>query len=260
MTDAPVVTSATDVQGIAQITLNRPEQLNALNAEVLTLLRETVEGLSGRARGIIITGAGPKSFVAGADIAEMAEFDPEAAHAFSRRGQEAFQALADFPGPVVAAINGYCLGGGLELALACDVIVASEKAVLGLPEATLAVLPGFGGTQRLPRRVGTGRAKLMMLTGVQVKAEEARKMGLVDRVVAPDELMSESRAIVQAALKNGPLAVAAIKRLVNDGMEKTLPSGMEMEAHAFGDMFGTADQKEGMHAFLEKRKPRYVGQ
>lgn len=260
MTDAPVVTCATDMHGIAQVTINRPEALNALNAEVLTTLRDTVAGLQGKAKAIIVTGAGGKAFVAGADIAEMAGFDPEAAAAFSRRGQEAFQTLAAFPGPSVAAINGYCLGGGLELALACDIIIASEKAVLGLPEATLAVVPGFGGTQRLPRRIGMGRAKMMLMTGEQVKADEARKMGLVERVVPPDELQSEARSLVQAILKNGPLAVAAIKRLVNDGADKTLPSALELEADAFGEMFGTGDQKEGMHAFLEKRKAAYKGE
>lgn len=259
MTDAPVVTVATDMNGVAQVTVNRPEAMNALNAEVLTAIRDTVAGLEGKAKAIIVTGAGPKAFVAGADIAEMAGFDQEAAHAFSRRGQEAFQALSDFEGPVLAAVNGYALGGGLELALACDVIVASEKAVLGLPEATLAVVPGFGGSQRLPRRIGPGRAKLMLMTGESVKADEARKMGLVDRVVPPDELLNECRSIVQAILRNGPLAVAAVKALVEEGADKTLPSALELEAEVFGRMFATADQKAGMHAFLEKKKPQYEG-
>lgn len=260
MTDAPVVTCATDVQGIAQITINRPDALNALNAEVLGAIHETVDALEGKAKAIIVTGAGNKAFVAGADIAEMADFDAEAAAAFSRRGQAAFQALSDFPGPVVAAINGYALGGGLELALACDILIASEKAVLGLPEATLAVVPGFGGSQRLPRRVGPGLAKLLLMTGDQVKSDEARKLRLVDRVVPPDELLSEARSLVQKMLRNGPLAIQAAKRLVDEGIDKTLASGLEMEADAFGQMFGTADQGEGMHAFLEKRKPQFTGQ
>ena len=259
MTDAPVVTCATDVHGIALVTINRPEALNALNQEVLTLLRDTIKGLKGKAKGIIVTGAGPKAFVAGADIAEMVAFDTETAAAFSRRGQEAFQALADFPGPVIAAVGGFCLGGGLELALACDLILASEKSVLGLPEATLAVIPGFGGSQRLPRRVGAGRAKLMLMTGESVKAEEARKMGLVDRIEPADELQSAARSLLASILKNGPRAVVAVKRLVNDGADKTLASALEMEADAFGSMFGTADQKEGMQAFLDKRKPSYRG-
>ncbi|HLF16167.1 MAG TPA: enoyl-CoA hydratase-related protein [Candidatus Thermoplasmatota archaeon] len=250
----PLVTSSLDTRGVAVITLNRPEALNALTSRVLGELESTVTGLRGKARALIVTGAGSKAFVAGADIAEMAAFGPKEAAAFSRRGQATFQALADFPGPVVAAVNGYALGGGLELALACDLIVAAESALLGLPETTLGVVPGFGGTQRLPRRVGAGTAKRLIMTGERMRADEALRLGLVDRVAPPDALMDEVRKLVDACLANGPLAVVRAKRLVEEGLERPLAAALEMEADAFGALFATEDQKEGMKAFLEKRK------
>ncbi len=255
----PIVQVDLDPHGVAVLTVNRPEALNALNSKVLDEIKAQAEELRGKAKAIIVTGAGPKAFVAGADIAEMADYGPVEAGAFSRRGQAAFQALADFPGPVVAALNGFALGGGLELALACDILVASEKAVLGLPEASLAVVPGFGGTQRLPRRVGAGHAKRLLMTGEKVRADEALRIGLVDKVVPPDELMTEARKIVDACLQNGPLAVQKVKRLVDRGLDMELGAAIEMEAGAFGEIFGTQDQKEGMKAFLGKRKAGYKG-
>ena len=254
----PIVDTALDAQGVATLTMNRPEALNALNGAVLDGLRAAVEELNGKARAIVLTGSG-KAFVAGADIAEMAHLGSEAAAAFSRKGQAAFQALADFPGPVVAAVNGYALGGGLELALACDIIVASDKASLGQPEVTLGVVPGFGGSQRLPRRVGPGRAKWLLMTGERVKAQDALPIGLVDRVVPGEQLLAEARKLVDACLANGPLAMSAVKRLVDDGLHLPLPEALELEADMFGDCFGTQDQKEGMKAFLEKRKPAFKG-
>lgn len=249
-----------DVQdGIATITINRPEALNALNSDVLAGIQEAVEGFGNDVRGVLVTGAG-KAFVAGADIAEMKDYGSEEAAAFSRRGQAAFQALQDFPGPVVAAINGFALGGGLELAMACDVLVASHKAKLGLPETTLAVVPGFGGTQRLARRVGPGMAKKLMFTGEMIGADEALRIGLVDVVADPDDLLVEAQGILKAAARNGPLAVAACKRLVNDGFNMELREAIEMEAEQFGAIFDTVDQTEGMGAFLEKRKPAFTGQ
>lgn len=243
---------------IATVTINRPEALNALNSETLDAIGQAALDLEGKVDGILLTGAG-KAFVAGADIAEMKDYGVEEAEAFSRRGQEAFQALEDFPGPVVVAINGFALGGGLEVAMAGDILIASEKAKLGLPEATLAVVPGFGGTQRLPRRVGLGMAKKLLFTGGMIGAEEAHRIGLVDDVVAPQELMETCMGILKASLKNGPIAVRECKRLVNQGMEMEQFDAIAMEASAFGSIFGTEDQKEGMSAFLEKRKANFAG-
>jgi enoyl-CoA hydratase len=244
--------------GIATITINRPEALNALNSETLDAIGAAAQNLLGKADAILLTGAG-KAFVAGADIAEMKDYGPVEAEAFSRRGQEAFQALADFPGPVVVAINGFALGGGLELAMCGDILVASSKAKLGLPETTLAVIPGFGGTQRLPRRVGLGVAKKLLFTGAIIGSEEALRIGLVDEIAEPDELIATCTKMLQTALKNGPIAIHKAKRLVNAGMEMDLLEAISTEASAFGRVFGTADQKEGMAAFLEKRPANFSG-
>lgn len=246
--------------GIATLSVDRPEALNALDARVLAAIHEEVSALQGKAHGILLTGAGDRAFVAGADIAAMADLEPEEAEAFSRKGQAAFKALQHFPGPVVAAVNGFALGGGLELALACDVVVAAEGAKLGLPETTLGVVPGFGGTQTLPRRVGPGQAKRLLVTGAMVDAREALRIGLVDMVVPGDDLLATARGILEEAARNGPLAVAGAKRLVNEGAHLALDDAMAMEAEAFGALFGSADQKEGMTAFLEKRKPAFTGE
>ena len=244
--------------GIATITINRPEALNALNADILDALHAAATDLRGKAKAIIVTGAG-KAFVAGADISIMAPLTAEEAREFALAGQDAVQALADFPGPVIAAINGYALGGGLELAMACDILVASEKAVVGQPEVKLGVVPGFGGSQRLPRRTGPGIAKWLLMTGESVKADEALRLGIVDKVVPHDALLAEARKIAEACLANGPLAIAAAKRLVDEGLDLDLPAALELEADAFGEGFRTADQKEGMAAFLAKRKPEFKG-
>ena len=259
-TAAPTTTPVhvTVENGIATVTIDRPEALNALNSHVLTAIGETARALVGQARGIIVTGAG-KAFVAGADIAEMAAYGSEAAEAFSRRGQASFQALADFPGPVIAAINGYALGGGLELAMACDILVASDRAVLGQPESKLGVIPGFGGTQRLPRRIGAGPAKWLLMSGENVKADEALRLGLVDRVVPGEQLLAECRTMMGKMLANGPLAVATCKALVDGGLDGRLEDGIAHEASAFGVAFASHDQKEGMKAFLDKRKPEFTG-
>ena len=243
--------------GITTLTVNRPEALNALNSDVLTAIHDAVKDTEGGS--IILTGAG-KAFVAGADIAEMKDYGPEEAEAFSRRGQAAFQALQDFPGATIAAVNGFALGGGLELALACDILLCSDKAKLGLPEATLAVVPGFGGTQRLARRVGPGMAKRLMFTGDMIDAATAGLMGLCDGVVDPEDLMAEAKDLARKANRNGPLAIAACKRLVNDGFDLPIKDAIDLEAQEFGRIFGTADQKEGMGGFLEKRKPSFTGQ
>ena len=254
----PVVQVDVDASGVATLTVNRPEALNALNAEVLGALEAAGKDLVGKAKAIIVTGAG-KAFVAGADIAAMQSLDGDAAAAFARKGHAVGHALADFPGPVIAAVNGYALGGGLELAMACDLIIASDKAVVGQPEVKLGVVPGFGGSQRLARRVGPGVAKLLLMTGENVKADEALRMGIVDRVVPHDTLLAEARKVAEACLANGPLSVKFVKALVDDGLDLPLDEALDLEADTFGDCFRTADQKEGMKAFLEKRKAQFKG-
>ncbi len=253
-----VVLCDLDDKGIATLTINRPDALNALNSEVLDAIASTVKSLHGKAKGILLTGAG-KAFVAGADILAMANLTGEQASAFSRRGQAAFGELGEFPGPVVAAINGYALGGGLELAMACDILVASDKASVGQPEVSLGVVPGFGGSQRLPRRVGPGVAKWLLMTGERVKSDEALRLGIVDKVVPHDALLVECRKIIEQCIANGPQAVASVKKLVDEGLESELWESLEYEAEVFGSSFRTADQKEGMKAFLEKRKPQFTG-
>ncbi len=248
------VTVTTDGD-LAILTIDRPEALNALNSDVLDAIRNAADT---DAKALIVTGAG-KAFVAGADIAQMKDFNPEQAEEFSLRGQAAFQALQDFPGPVLAAINGFALGGGLEVALACDILLASEKAKVGLPETTLAVVPGFGGTQRLPRRVGPGWAKRLMFTGEILDAESALAIGLVDSIHPADELLEDAKSLARQAIKNGPLAVKECKRLVDHGMDMPLGEAIAMESRAFGAIFATADRKEGMAAFLEKRKASFRG-
>ena len=243
-------------EGVATITIDRPEALNALNSDVLDAVHQAVVGLTGDVGAIVVTGAG-KAFVAGADIAEMVDLSPEEAAAFSRRGQAAFQALQDFPGPTIAAVNGFALGGGLELALACDILIAGERAKLGLPETTLGVIPGFGGTQRLPRRVGPGIAKKLMFTGQMVDADEALRIGLADAVA--EDALEAAQAIARAALKNGPLAVARCKQLIDQGADMPQSQAISAEADAFGDLFATKDRREGMQAFLAKRKPEFQG-
>lgn len=257
MTEAPLLVS-TDDQGITTFTVNRPQALNALNSDVLSSLAQAIAQLDGNTKLVIVEGAGGKAFVAGADIAEMADYGPAEAEAFSKRGQAAFQALAELPFPVIAKVPGFALGGGLELALACDVIFAGPKAKVGLPESTLAVVPGFGGTQRLARRVGAAQAKRLLFSGEMVGAEEALRMGIVD--VVAEDLEEAVANYAKSCLRNGPLALASAKVLVDEGMEVTEFQGIEMEAEAFGAIFGTADQKEGMRAFLEKRKASFQGQ
>jgi enoyl-CoA hydratase len=250
-----------DVQdNIATLTINRPEALNALNSEVLDTIYTEVRRIheQGEARAIILTGAG-KAFVAGADISEMKDYGPEQAEEFSMRGQNAFHTLRDFPGPVIAAINGFALGGGLELALACDVLIAADSAKLGLPETTLAVIPGFGGTQTLPRRVGPGHAKRLLFTGDMIGTDEALAIGLVDAVVPEADLIEVATKMAAKALRNGPIAIRKAKRLVDRGEHMDLQEAVKLEAIAFGEVFGTADQKEGMAAFLGKRKAEFKG-
>lgn len=248
--------------GIGILTVNRPKSLNALNGATLAELERAVKELDADpgVGVIVVTGAGEKAFVAGADISEMAGFGPVQAEEHARRGQRVVAAFEDARKPVIAAVNGYALGGGLELALACDIRLASENAVVGLPEVTLATIPGFGGTQRLARLVGNGIAKELVFTGRKVKADEALRLGLVNRVVPQAELLETAKQMARDILANGPYAVRLAKEVINRGSEIDLAHGLDIEQKAFGLTFATHDQKEGMKAFLEKRKPSWKGE
>jgi enoyl-CoA hydratase len=246
---------------IAILTLHRPDKLNALNRELVDALLAEVEALDRTpdVKAAILTGAGEKAFAAGADIAAMTEMTPAEAKAFSERGHRLGAAMEQSRIPFVAAVNGFALGGGCELALACDFIYASDKAKLGQPEINLGILPGFGGTQRLTRRVGVGRARELCMTGEVLGAEEALRIGLVDVVVPAGELMDRARNTARTIAAKAPLAIAAIKRTILRGQDVPLPTANELEATAFAALFGTHDQREGMKAFVEKRPPKFEG-
>jgi len=246
---------------IALITVNRPEKLNALNDATIGELGEAIEEARSRddVAGIILTGAGTKAFVAGADIAELAEQGPVDGRERSLRGQRVFTRFETSPKPTIAAINGYALGGGCELALACHIRVASEGAKLGLPETNLGIGPGYGGTQRLPRLVGKGRALQLILTGEMIDAGEAYRIGLVNKVVPSGELLSAAEALMRQILAKGPIAVALCIEAVNRGLEGTLDDGLAIEANHFGLLASTADMREGMRAFMEKRPAAFSG-
>ena len=247
---------------IAVLTVNRPKALNAMNQATLAELRRAIEELDADpgVGVVIVTGAGEKAFVAGADISEMAGFGPAQAEEHARKGQAAVAAFERARKPVLAAVNGYALGGGLELALACDVRLASDNAQMGLPEVSLAVIPGFGGTQRLARVVGEGRAKELVLTGRRVKADEALRIGLVNQVVPQAQLLDAAKEMARAILANGPVAVRLAKEVIHEGLATDFEHGLLLEQKAFGLVFATHDQKEGMRAFLEKRKPAWKGE
>ena len=246
---------------IAILTVNRPKELNALNKEVFDALDDWFRTAADDVDlgGVIITGAGEKSFVAGADIKEFADFTPEQAVALSRRGQQVFARIERFPKPVIAAVNGYALGGGCELALACHMRIASTKAVFGTPEVKLGVIPGYGATQRLPRLVGKGRALEILLSARNVDAEEALRIGLANAVVEPAELKNAARAMLDSMLDKGPLALQAALAVVNTGLDLPLGEALEVEARAFGRLFDTTDLREGTRAFMEKRKANFTG-
>ncbi len=245
---------------ISTLTINRPDKLNALNAAVLDGVKAAVEACAKRStRCLIVTGAG-KAFVAGADIEAMANLSPEEARAFSRRGHDTGVAMEAAPFPIVAAINGFALGGGCELAMACDFAYASTKAKLGQPEVKLGVIPGFGGTQRLLRRVGVAMARELVYTGKMIDAAEALRIGLVNAVYEPDELMPAVLKTAQAIVANGPLAIGEAKQLFLDGADIGLGDANALEVEAFGRGFGTKDQKEGMSAFLGKRAADFKGE
>jgi enoyl-CoA hydratase len=248
--------------GIAVVTVNRPDKLNALNAgtvrELDAVLRSVREDEGVRA--IILTGAGEKAFVAGADIGELARMGPVEGVRISRDGQDTFRMMERMPKPVIGAINGFALGGGLELALACHVRLASSRARFGLPEVKLGIIPGYGGTVRLPRLVGRGRALELMLTGEMIDAEEAYRIGLVNRVTPPESLLDAARELAAKMIANGPIAIALALESVDRGMSTTIDDAQILESNLFGLLASTDDMREGMNAFLEKRKAEFKGQ
>ena len=244
---------------VTVLTVHRPAVLNALNRETLAEIEAAArEFLADDAQGaLVITGAGEKSFISGADINELAVLDPRGAEDISRFGQRVLDTLERSPKPVIAAINGYAFGGGCELALACHMRIASENAVLGLPEVSLGIIPGYGGTQRLPRIIGPGRALELMLSGGRVKADEAYRIGLVNRVWPQAQLLDEAVKLAESIVKNGPLAVAAVLEAVNRGMQLPMDDGLRLESGLFGILAASEDMHEGLKAFLEKRPARF---
>ena len=247
--------------GIAIVTINRPKALNALNAATIYELDKMFDelGANSAVKAVIVTGSGEKSFVAGADITEMQPMSAIEGRNWGKLAQAVFNKIENLPKPVIAAVNGYALGGGCELSMACDIRIASEKAKFGQPEVSLGIPPGFGGTQRLARLVGKGRAKEMLFTGDMIDAVEACKIGLANKVVAPEELMNVAKVMAQKIMSRAPIAVQVCKSAVNEGLDVDLESGIAYEAEVFGLCFATDDQKEGMAAFVEKRKPNFIG-
>lgn len=248
--------------GLGWVTINRPDKLNALNRETIEELFQAFEAWreDEEVLAVIITGAGEKAFVAGADISELAGLDETSGREYARRGQELTQIIENYPKPVIAAINGYALGGGTELALACHIRLAAETARMGQPEVKLGLIPGFGGTQRLARLIGKGRALEVILSGRMVSATEALNWGLVNRVVPSDRLVAETEALAKEIIKNGPLALGLAIEAINRGLDRPLDEALEIEAEIFGQVCATEDAREGTAAFLEKRPPRFRGQ
>src|SRR5689334_9960504 len=245
---------------IATVTVNRPDRLNALNAATIGELGEAIDEAQQRddIAAVILTGAG-RAFVAGADISELAGKSALEGRRLARRGQEIFRRFELSPKPTVAAVNGFALGGGCELAMACQIRIASDAAKFGQPEVKLGLIPGYGGTQRLPRLVGRGRALQLLLTGEMIDAQEAFRIGLVNRVVAPDQLLPAATAMIQQMLMNAPLGIAACIDVMDRGLEMPLDDALVLEATQFGVLAATSDTAEGTKAFLEKRSPRFSG-
>jgi enoyl-CoA hydratase len=247
--------------GVAILTVSRPKKLNALNSQTIAELDAAFVALASDAevRGVVLTGSGERAFVAGADIEELAGLDAASGRALSERGQRVLDRIEWLGKPVVAAINGYALGGGCELAMACHVRLASENAALGTPEVKLGLMCGYGGTQRLPRLVGRGAALEILLTGERIRAEEALRLGLVNRIVPLDRLLPEAEGLVRKMIGNAPLALRATLEAVCGGLDRPLAEALEGEAQLFGELCASADAAEGTSAFLEKRPPRFQG-
>ena len=244
-----------EVKGaVGIVTINRPKALNALNSEVLDDLSNVFDGIDlETVRCVVLTGAGDKSFVAGADIGEMSTLTKAEGEAFGKKGNDVFRKIETFPLPVIAAINGFALGGGNELAMSCDFRICSENAVFGQPEVGLGITPGFGGTQRLARLVGAGYAKYMIYTARNIKADEAYRIGLVNQVVPAEELMATAEKLASIIAGNAPIAVRNCKKAVNDGLEVNMDDALVVEEKLFGDCFESWDQQEGMANFLRKK-------
>ncbi|MBR3242899.1 MAG: enoyl-CoA hydratase/isomerase family protein [Parasporobacterium sp.] len=242
-------------EGYAIVTINRPEALNALNSEVLKELDSVFDQIdTGVVRAVILTGAGQKSFVAGADIGEMSTLTVEEGEAFGKCGNDVFRKIETFPVPVIAAVNGFALGGGNEIAMSCDIRICSENAMFGQPEVGLGITPGFGGTQRLARLISPGKAKELIYTASNIKAPEALALGLVNAVYPIDELLPAAEKMAAKIARNAPIAVRACKKAINDGLQVDMDAAIVIEEKLFGSCFKTEDQIEGMKAFLEKRK------
>jgi enoyl-CoA hydratase len=248
-------------EGIAVLTFNRPKSMNALNGALLKELSQVLDEIEANEeiRVLILTGAGEKAFVAGADITELAQYNPIMAKNFGKIGQGAINKLQALSIPVIAAVNGFALGGGNEIALACDFIYASETAMFGLPEINLGIIPGFGGTQRLPRQIGIARAKEMIFTGKLIPAAEAAAIGLVNKVFAPDQLMAEVLKTAKVIASKGKVSLRAAKEAVNQGLGVDLATGCKIEIDLFSLCMASEDSKEGTTAFLEKRKAAFKG-
>jgi len=248
-------------EGIAIVTIDNPASLNALNTPTLNQLDQIFDKLAGspEVKGVIITGGGEKSFVAGADISEFLQVKGNTAAAFMARGQRIFDKIETFDRPVIASINGFTLGGGNELAMSCDIIIASENAQFGQPEINVGVIPGAGGTQVLPRLVGEKKAKELVFTGAFISAQEALALGLVNKVVPQEKLRDTVMEMARAMLRHSPVILKLCKLAINKSLDVPLSIGMDYERDLFAMCFGTEDQKEGSKAFLEKRKPQYNG-
>ncbi len=244
-------------EGVTVLKISAPKSLNALNSTVLRELDDCVSHLEGT-RVLIITGDGEKSFVAGADISEMAHLNEEQGHEFGRLGAQVFRKIELLPFPVIAAVNGFALGGGCELAMACDIRIASVKAKFGQPEVGLGIIPGFSGTYRLPKLIGQGYAKEMIYTGKVIRADEALRIGLVNATYEPEQLMPAALEMAQKMLANAPIAIGLAKQSINEGYDLDADAAIALENDLFGRCFATTDQKEGMDAFLNKRKASFT--
>jgi enoyl-CoA hydratase len=246
---------------ISMVTVNRPKALNALNKRVVEEMAQVLRDVrhDPAVRALIITGAGDRAFVAGADIAAMAEMSTVEGLEFSRLGHRVLQSMEELPVPIIAAVNGFALGGGLELAMACDMVIASEKARFGQPEINLALIPGFGGTQRLPRRIGHPRARQLIFTGDMIDAKTALEWGLINQVVAPEQLLTTARQLAEKIAAKSPITVRQAKAAMVAAATMTEDAGLKYEQQAFGICFGSADRVEGTKAFVEKRDPKWQG-
>ncbi len=261
MTYQNIILEHVEAGKIAVLTVNRPQALNALNAATLDELANVLARVAAdpELRVLLITGAGEKAFIAGADITAMQGMSALEAQAFSEKGQRVMQAIEALPIPVIALVNGYALGGGCELAMSCDWIIAAERAVFGQPEVNLGIPPGFGGTQRLSRLVGRSLALELVITGRQIKADEALRIGLVNEVVPPEQLTEKGLAMARLIAAKAPVAVRVSKQAVQRGLDLDLANGCVLETSLFAFAFGTADRQEGMTAFVEKRAPNFEG-